>query len=104
MKGKIGGLFSGQDQVGGILDWNFEVVFADSSDGKYKQYKFVKWTLTAPSYWLFREIEKITIRLYHGNRYWEGEGNITSVPRKVYDTMIHEPLEIVGESQLVDKE
>ncbi len=103
MKGKIGGLFNGNEQVGGILDWKFELVFAESSDGIARQYKFVKWTLIAPTYWLFGEIENLTVRLYHGGRYWEGEGSIISTPRKVYDTMIHEQIQIVGEGQLVDK-
>lgn len=104
MEGKLAGLFSGGEQVGGVLDWKFEPLFADSSDGLTKQYKFVKWTLTAPTYWLFAEPGMVTVRLYYGTRYWEGEGNITSIPRKVYDTMVHETMEIVGEGQLVDKE
>jgi hypothetical protein len=104
MEGKIGGLFSGTEQVGGILDWKFEPIFADSSDGINKNYKFVKWTLTAPTYWLFWETGAVTVRLYFGKRYWEGEGNITILPRKVYDTMVHEKIEIVGEGTLVGKE
>ncbi len=104
MKGKLGGLFSGDQQVGGIFDWEFEVIFTETSDGEHhKVYKFAKWILTAPSYWLFKETSNVIVRLYHGDRYWEGEGNIISTPSKIYDTMIHEQIEIVGEGQLVDK-
>lgn len=103
MKGRLGGLFSGEQQVGGILDWEFEPLFIEGSDGKVKTFKFEKWRLTAPSYWLFGEVDTVTVRLYHGNRYWEGEGSITSKPKQVYDCLIHEQLEIVGEGQLVEK-
>ncbi len=104
MEGKIGGLFSGGQQVGGILDWTFEVMFAKSSDGDHhKVYKFAKWMLTAPSYWLFEKTKGVIVRLYHGDRYWEGEGDIISTPSMVYDTMILEPIEIMGEGQLEDK-
>ncbi len=103
MEGRIGGLFRDDQQVGGIIDWKFEVLFAETSDGIAKQYKFVKWILTAPSYWLFKETGNMIVRLYHGERYWEGEGIIISTPQKVYDTMIHEQLEIAGTGQLVDK-
>ncbi len=104
MEGKLAGLFSGDEQAGGLLDWKFEVIFAETSDGDHhKVYKFAKWVLTAPSYWLFKEANKVTVRLYHGDRYWEGEGCIISTPTKIYDAMIHEPIEIVGEGQLVDK-
>ncbi len=104
MKGKLGGLFSSNQQVGGILDWEFEVIFAESSDGdNHKVYRFAKWILTAPSYWLFKESNSVASRLYHGDRYWEEEGNIISTPSKVYDTMIREQIEVVGEGQLVDK-
>jgi len=103
MKGQLGGLFSGTQQVGGIVDWDFELIMAEGSDGKVKTFKFSKWRLTAPSYWLFGEVDTVIVRLYHGTRYWEGEGTIISKVKQVYDTMIHEPLEIVGEGQLVDK-
>ncbi len=104
MKGKLGGLFIESQQVGGLLDWEFEVIFAESSDGDHhKVYKFAKWILTASSYWLFQSTNTLTVRLYHGDRYWEGEGNIISTPSKIYDTMIHKEIEIVGEGQLIDK-
>ena len=104
MEGKLGGLFSGDEQIGGLLDWKFEVIFAQFPDAnQHIVYKFSKWILTASSYWLFKEVNCVTVRLYSGDRYWEGEGNINSIPSKVYDTMIHKPIEIVGETQLVEK-
>ena len=104
MEGKIAGLFNEDQQVGGILDWKFEVLFAQFPDGKgHIVYKFSKWILTAPSYWLFKEANTITVRLYQGDRYWEGEGSIISTPSKVYDTMIHKEIEIAGEGQLIEK-
>ncbi len=103
MEGKIGGLFREGEQVGGIIDWKFEVLFAETSDGISKQYKFSKWVLTATTYWLFTETSNVIVRLYHGDSYWEGEGNIINTPLKVYDTMIHKSIEIMGESHLVDK-
>lgn len=102
MEGRLAGLFNGE-QVGGILDWKFEVLFVESFNGITKQYKFAKWILTAPSYWLFSEVGDVTVRLYQGDRYWEGEGHIISKVQNVYDTMTQEPIEIVGESPLVDK-
>ena len=104
MESKLAGLFNGDEQIGGLLDWEFEVIFAQFPDGKgHIVYKFVKWILTAPSYWLFKKTDSVVIRLYCGNRYWEGEGNIISTPSKAYNTMLHEPIEIMGEEQLVDK-
>ncbi len=104
MNGKLGGLFSENQQVGGILDWKFEVLFNETSDGEHhKVCKFAKWILTSPSYWLFQSTNNLTVRLYHGDRYWEGEGCIISTPSKVYDTMLHESIEIMGEGQLIDK-
>jgi len=104
MEDELGGLFSGDEQVGGILDWKFEVIFAQFPDANnHIVYKFSKWILTASSYWLFKETNNVTVRLYHGDRYWEGEGNIISTLSKVYDTMIHKEIEIVGEGQLIEK-
>jgi len=105
MKGKLCGLYDGGQQIGGMLDWTFELIMLNSSDGKAITYKFSKWKLTAPSYWLFAEPANLVVRLYHdiGPVYWEGAGEITSTTKTVFDTLIHEPLEIVGDCQLVEK-
>ena len=102
MEGKLGGLFDGERQIGGFLNWEFEVIFSDASEGKAKTYQFKKWILTAPSYWLFAEPDNVIVRLFFdiGTAYWEGRGVISSNMQKVFDTLIYEKIEIIGEGTL----
>ncbi len=103
MEGKLGGLFKNEVQIGGFLDWKFELLLATNFDEL--KYKFAKWKLEALAYWLFVEPNIVIVRLYHniGDTYWEGEGRIISRLEKVFDTMVHSPIEIIGEGQLVEK-
>ena len=103
MEGRIGGLFKEGNQIGGFLNWKFELLLADNFDEI--KYKFAKWKLDASAYWLFVEPDIVIVRLYHniGNTYWEGEGKIISRLQNVFDTMVHSPIEIIGEGQLVEK-
>ena len=103
MEGRIGGLFKDGNQIGGFLDWKFELLLADTSNDDTKVYKFAKWKLTSPSYWLFGEPDIVTVRLYHAtNAYWEGDGTIISKVQHVFDAMIHERIEIIGEGTLIE--
>jgi hypothetical protein len=107
MNGKLGALFKGKRQVGGFLDWDEITLLNESSDRDgNKVNKFANWTLTAQSYWLFDEVPRpVTVRLYFERTgYWEGTGYIGSVTRKVYDTLIPEQIEIVGEGILEGRE
>lgn len=107
MNDKLGAIFRNGKQVGGFLNWHEETILNESSDKEGNAlHKFANWTLSAESYWLFDSVNRdITIRLYlKGRGYWEGKGYISSPTRKVYDTLIHEPLEIVGEGVLEGKE
>ena len=101
MEGRLVGLFDNGNQVGGLLDWRFELLLANTPFDEIK-YKFAKWKLDADSYWLFAEPANLTIRLYHniGNTYWEGEGKIISKLQLVFDTMVHNHIEIIGEGTL----
>ena len=104
MKGKIGSLHKGILQIGGILDWSLDLVLADYTKDTDTYYKLSKWKLTAQNYWLFDIPDKIVIRLYsEGKGYWEGEGHISSQYSKIFDTLIHSPIEIVGEGILIGK-
>ena len=104
MEGKLGGLFKDGNQVGGFLDWKFELLLADTPFDELR-YKFAKWKSEASAYWLFVEPDIVIVRLYHnlGDTYWEGEGRIISRLQNVFDTMIHNPIEIIGEGQLMEK-
>jgi len=104
MKGKLGGLFKDEVQIGGLLDWRFELLLADTPYDEIK-YKFAKWRLNASSYWLFAEPDIIIVRLYYNTMpaYWEGEGKIITRVQNVFDAMIHEPIEIIGEGYLEEK-
>ena len=106
MKGKIGSLHNGRLQVGGILDWELDLILADSVKDTATYYKLAKWKLTAQAYWLFDVSDKIVIRLYpnSGKGYWEGAGHITSQTQKILDVLIHSPIEIIGEGILEGKE
>ena len=105
MKGTLGGLYNGENQVGGFLDWELDVLLADSLDGESRGFKFSKWILTAKSYWTFDDMDEVVVRLYNtaNRKYWEGEGCVLSTIPNIRDTMIHSPLKIVGEKQLVEK-
>jgi len=106
MNGKLGAIFRNDKQIGGFFDWSEETIIKESSncDGEAIR-KFASWRLTASSYWLYDAIKgNIIIRLYLGDKnYWEGTGYINSPMRKIYDTLIHEPFEVVGEGVLVGK-
>lgn len=105
MKGKLGSLHNGRLQVGGILDWSLDLMLADFERDASTFYKLTKWKLTAESYWLFDTQSQVVVRLYsEGKGYWEGKGTIISNPQKLFDTLIHEPLEIIGEGILEGKE
>lgn len=105
MKGKLGSLHNGRLQVGGILDWSLDLILADYERDASTYYKLSKWKLTAQSYWMFDVVDKVTVRLYpdSGKGYWEGVGYITPPIQKIFDTLIHAPLEIVGEGILEGK-
>ena len=106
MNGKLGSLHVGRLQVGGILDYSLDLLLTDYSKDTATFYKLARWKLTAQSYWLFDIPDKMIIRLYSdsGQGYWEGVGHITSIPLKLLDTLIHEPIELVGEGILEGKE
>ena len=107
MKGKLGAIFRGDKQVGGFFDWNEETVLNESSnkDGE-AVHKFVNWQLTAPSYWLYDIASgEVVVRLYQTSAgYWEGNAFITSPMKRIFDTLIHEDIEIVGSGVLEGKE
>lgn len=106
MKGKLGVIFRGDKQVGGFFNWNEDTILNESSnrDGNLV-HKFVSWRLTAPSYWLFDMISgEVMVRLYQANKgYWEGKGFIQSPMKRIFDTLIHEDIEIVGSGVLEGK-
>jgi len=106
MKGKIGSLHIGRLQIGGILDWSLNLMLRDYSKDTATFYKLAKWKLTAQSYWLFDIPDKVIVRLYpdHGEGYWEGKGIVTSQTKKLFDVLIPEPIEIIGEGILEGKE
>ena len=101
MNGKLGGLFKDGEQIGGLLDWKFELILADTPYDVIK-YKFAKWRLEAPTYWLFSEPDIVVVRLYVGKMYWTGDGKIITRIQDVFDTMIHENNEIIEEGSLVE--
>ena len=105
MKGKLGSLHVGRLQVGGILDWSLDLTLADYTQDTATFHKLAKWKLTARGYWLFDFPNKVTVRIYpdSGKGFWEGEGHVVSQVRKLYDTLIHEEIEIIGEGILEGK-
>ncbi len=106
MKGKLGAIFRNDKQVGGFVDWSEETIINESSnkDGE-AIHKFASWRVTALSYWLYDAIKgNIVIRLYlSDNGYWEGTGYISSPMKRIYDTLIHESFEVIGEGVLEGK-
>jgi len=105
MRGKLGSFHVGKLLVGGILNWSLDLTLADTARDATTFYKLNKWKLTAESYWLFDIPRKVTVRLYpdSGKGYWEGVGNVTSQTKQLWDTLIHETIEIVGEGILEGK-
>ena len=104
MKGRLGALFIGETQIGGVLDWSLDLLLADQVRDSAVFYKLAKWKLTAQSYWLFDIPGRAVIKLYSDEGYWEGTGIVTPGTRKIFDCLIHEPLEIVGEGVLQGKD
>ena len=105
MKGKLGGLFKGENQVGGFLNWNAEIILSEFIDKGDLIRKGGKWKVTAESYWLYDTGNTVIVRLYPdaGKGYWEANGIIISATRKLFDTLIHEPIEIQGDGVLEGK-
>jgi len=97
-------LHVGRLQIGGILDYSLDLLLTDYSKDTATFYKLAKWKLTAQSYWLFDIPNQVVARLYtEGKGYWEGKGIVTSNPQKIFDTLIHSPIEIIGEGILEGK-
>uniref|UniRef100_A0A6H1ZT57 Uncharacterized protein n=1 Tax=viral metagenome TaxID=1070528 RepID=A0A6H1ZT57_9ZZZZ len=106
MKGKLGSLWVGRNQVGGFLNWKLDLVLADFNRQSEATYKLAKWKLTADSYWLFDIPRKVLVRLYpdNGKGYWEGMGVVTSQTKQLFDVLIPDSIEIIGEDVLEGKE
>ena len=104
MNGRLGSLHVGRIQVGGFLDWKLDLILADSNRQAETIYKLDKWKLTAESYWMFDIPRKVIVRLYTGKGYWEGSGVVTSQTKQLFDVLIPEPIEIIGEGVLEGKE
>ena len=105
MNGRIGSLCNETEQIGGILDWELTPILNEFAQGGDLIHKVHKWKLTAPRYWFFTAPDQVTIRLYSGGKgYLEGKGMITSATKSLFDTLIHEPIEILGEGILEGKE
>ena len=106
MKGKLGSLHLGRNQVGGILNWSLDLSLTDYSKDAAVFYKLAKWKLTAESYWLFDIPNKVIVRLYpdSGKGYWEGTGMVTSQVKHLFDVLIHETIEVIGEGILEGRE
>ena len=105
MKGRLGSLHNGILQIGGILDWSLDITLADSVRDASIFYKLAGWKVTAQSYWLFDVPNgPIIIRLYPdvGTGYWQGEG-IVGYPQKIFDTLIHAQIELIGSGVLEGK-
>ena len=105
MNGKLGSLHNGILQLGGILDWSLDLILADTVKDTATVYKLAKWKLTAQAYWLYDIPSRVTVRLYpdNGKGYWEGVGMVTSSYQKLFDTLIHEEMQIIGEGILEGK-
>ena len=104
MRGKLGSLHTGKLQIGGLLDWSLDLNLVEIQR-EPSTYKLAKWKVIAQSYWLFDISDKVIVRLYtEGRGYWEGKGIITSQTKKLFDTLIHKELEIIGEGILEGKE
>ena len=106
MNGKLGSLWVGKTQVGGIRDWNLSIRLIDYGRDVALLHKLSGWNLTASSYWLYDTPKIVVVRLYadHGKGYWEGKGSVTSYTKKLWDALIHENLDITGEGVLEGKE
>jgi hypothetical protein len=99
MNGQLAGIFKGSTQIGGLKDWDAEV--------SVNANKIANWKLTSKSYWLFdypSVADKLTIKLYHSNGYWEGVGRVDTIPVKLINTLIHNPIEIIGFGILESKQ
>ena len=106
MNGKLGSLHLGRIQIGGVLDWTLDLTLVDSSRDIASAYKLKKWSITAQSYWLYDIPNIVIVRLYpdKGKGYWEGKGEVKSPTKKLWDTLIHEEINIVGDGILEGKE
>ena len=106
MEGKLGSIWVGRNQVGGILHWKLDLILADTARDASTFYKLSKWKLTADSYWLFDIPRKVLVRLYpdSGKGYWEGTGVVTSQTKQLFDVLIPDSIEIIGEGVLEGKE
>ena len=103
MKGKLGSIHIGKLCIGGFIDWQLDMTLVEVKS-EPSTYKLANWKLTADSYWLYDIPNKVIVRLYTPNGYWEGKGIVTSQVKHLWDTLIHEPIEIIGEGILEGKE
>ena len=103
MEGKLGSIHVGKLCIGGFIDWQLDMILTEVK-GEPSTYKLAKWKLTADSYWLLDIPSKVVVKLYsEGKGYWEGKGIVTSPVKHLWDTLLHEPIEITGEGILEGK-
>ena len=106
MNGKLGALYLEGVQVGGFMDWSIDTVLNESSDHLGQAtYNVRCWHLCASSYWLYELVKGSLIARVSlgGAEYWEGKCHITLPTKKIFDTLIHEDIELIGEGILEGK-
>ena len=105
MNGKIGGIYEGKRQVGGLIDWNLDINLTDGEKDGAKIYRLSTWRVNAGGYWFYKPVTRITVRLFTGIglSYWEGTGIVDSTTKGFVGVLIHERLSILGSGILEGK-
>ena len=98
MRGAIANLLKDDQQIGGLLDWDLQIIRGDGSDGVNRTSKVLGWKGEAQKYWYYEDVEMpVTVIFYKFEN-----GELYQVDRKVCqlelkgdkDTVISDKIEL----------
>ena len=65
MNGPIANILKDDEQVGGLLDWDLQLVRAKGTDGKNTTEKIINRLINARKFWYYDDVEMpVTVRFY----------------------------------------
>ncbi len=108
MEGRLGAIYIGKKQIGGFIDWYVKVNLTDGVDDDNRTHKLQSWKIRTWAHWLVQALPvdtKVRLKLCPsiGDVYWECDGKVFSRATSALNTLVHAPLDFMGNSEIEGK-